>query len=130
GSQGLGGDGGSRGPRPKGGSNDRLPLRAGRSAVQLSLGCVFKVAEKLSIAGAVCSIVAMRRRFELGDEEWAAIAGLLPSERGRKARPARNNGRMVRRRCSRPWAKPPTGRATLSGLRRSRAARATPWPAL
>jgi transposase len=56
---------------------------------------VSKVAENFSMAARVCSIVAMRRRFELSDVEWAAIAGMLPPERGRKARPARNNRRMI-----------------------------------
>jgi transposase len=37
----------------------------------------------------------MQRRFELTDEQWAVIAPLLPPERSRKARPARNNRRMV-----------------------------------
>jgi transposase len=43
----------------------------------------------------VCSIISVRRRFELTDEQWAPIAPLLPSERGRKARPAIDNRRMV-----------------------------------
>jgi transposase len=43
----------------------------------------------------LCSILGMQRRFELTDEQWAVIAPLLPPERGRKARPARNNRRMV-----------------------------------
>jgi transposase len=43
----------------------------------------------------LCSMLGMRRRFELSDETWAQIAPLLPPERGRKARPARNNRRMV-----------------------------------
>jgi len=38
---------------------------------------------------------AMRRRFELSDEQWQVIGPQLPPERGRKARPARNNRRMV-----------------------------------
>ena len=37
----------------------------------------------------------MGRRFELSDETWASIAPNLPPERGRKARPATNNRRMV-----------------------------------
>jgi transposase len=37
----------------------------------------------------------MRRRFELSDETWASIAPHLPPERGRKARPATDNRRMV-----------------------------------
>ena len=37
----------------------------------------------------------MRRRFELTDETWASIAPHLPPERGRKARPATDNRRMV-----------------------------------
>jgi transposase len=37
----------------------------------------------------------MRRRFELSDETWARIAPHLPAERGRKARPATDNRRMV-----------------------------------
>jgi transposase len=40
-------------------------------------------------------MVAMRRRFELSDEQWAPIAPLLPPERGRKARPAIDNRRMT-----------------------------------
>lgn len=40
-------------------------------------------------------MVAVKRRFELSDEQWAPIAPLLPPERGRKARPAINNRRMV-----------------------------------
>jgi transposase len=43
----------------------------------------------------MCSILGMQRRFELTDEQWAVIAPLLPPERGRKARPARDNRRMV-----------------------------------
>src|SRR5438874_2525579 len=37
----------------------------------------------------------MQRRFELTDEQWATIGPLLPPERGRKARPATSNRRMV-----------------------------------
>jgi transposase len=37
----------------------------------------------------------MRKRFELSDEQWTVIGPLLPPERGRKARPARDNRRMV-----------------------------------
>ena len=37
----------------------------------------------------------MRRRYELTDEQWDRIAGFLPSERGRKARPAKDNREMV-----------------------------------
>ena len=37
----------------------------------------------------------MRRRYELADEQWERISGLLPPERGRKARPARDNREMV-----------------------------------
>ena len=37
----------------------------------------------------------VRRRFELSDDQWDAIASLLPAERGRKARPARDNREMV-----------------------------------
>jgi transposase len=37
----------------------------------------------------------MKRRYELTDEQWLRVARLLPPERGRKARPARNNRRMV-----------------------------------
>lgn len=37
----------------------------------------------------------MRRRFELSDETWARIAPQLPAERGRKARPSRDNRSMV-----------------------------------
>lgn len=37
----------------------------------------------------------MRRRLELSDETWATIAPHLPPERGRKARPATDNRRMV-----------------------------------
>lgn len=43
----------------------------------------------------MCSIILVRRRFELSDEQWAPIAPLLPPERGRKARPAIDNRRMV-----------------------------------
>lgn len=35
------------------------------------------------------------RRHELTDEQWEKIKGLLPPERGRKARPARSNRPMV-----------------------------------
>ena len=38
---------------------------------------------------------AMQRRYEVTDEQWAKIGPLLPPERGRKARPARNNRVMV-----------------------------------
>ena len=34
-------------------------------------------------------------RGDLGDEEWAVIAGLLPPERGRWARPAQDNRRFL-----------------------------------
>ncbi|ARS29443.1 IS5 family transposase [Sphingomonas sp. KC8] len=34
-------------------------------------------------------------RGDLTDEEWAVIAGLLPSERGRKSRPAHDNRRYL-----------------------------------
>jgi transposase len=37
----------------------------------------------------------MRRRFELSDEVWDRIAPQLPAERGRRARPARDNRSMV-----------------------------------
>src|SRR5262249_30517069 len=37
----------------------------------------------------------MTRRFEVTDEQWAIIGPLLPPEGGRRARPARNNRRMV-----------------------------------
>jgi transposase len=37
----------------------------------------------------------MQRRYELTDEQWSRIGPLLPPERGRKARPALNNRRMV-----------------------------------
>ena len=37
----------------------------------------------------------MGRRFELSDEVFCAIAPELPPERGRKARPATDNRRMV-----------------------------------
>jgi transposase len=40
-------------------------------------------------------MVSMKRRFELSDEQWAPIGPLLPAERGRKARPAIDNRRMV-----------------------------------
>jgi transposase len=43
----------------------------------------------------VCSLLAVKRRFELSDEQWSSLAALLPRERGRKARPAINNRRMV-----------------------------------
>ena len=43
----------------------------------------------------MCSILWMRKRFELSDETWASIAPHLPPERGRKARPAIDNRRMV-----------------------------------
>jgi transposase len=59
------------------------------------LGRVLKVAQKFSMRSWVCSILGMRRRFELSDEQWASIGSKLPPERGRKARPARDNRRMV-----------------------------------
>jgi len=34
-------------------------------------------------------------RGDLTDEQWAVIGGLLPSERGRKARPAHDNRRFL-----------------------------------
>lgn len=34
-------------------------------------------------------------RGDLKDEEWAVIAGLLPTERGRKSRPAHDNRRFL-----------------------------------
>lgn len=34
-------------------------------------------------------------RGDLTDEEWAVLEGLLPSERGRKARPAHDNRRFL-----------------------------------
>lgn len=34
-------------------------------------------------------------RGDLTDEEWEVIAGLLPSERGRKSRPAHDNRRFL-----------------------------------
>ncbi len=34
-------------------------------------------------------------RGDLADEEWAVIEGLLPSERGRKSRPAHDNRRFL-----------------------------------
>ena len=34
-------------------------------------------------------------RGDLMDEQWAVIGGLLPSERGRKARPAHDNRRFL-----------------------------------
>jgi transposase len=37
----------------------------------------------------------MRRRYELYDEQWGGISGLMPPERDRKARPARDNREMV-----------------------------------
>jgi transposase len=37
----------------------------------------------------------VRRRYELTDEQWEGIRGLLPPERGRKARPAKDNRPMV-----------------------------------
>ena len=37
----------------------------------------------------------MRRRYELTDEQWARIGALLPPERGRRARPAKDNRLMV-----------------------------------
>ena len=37
----------------------------------------------------------MRRRYDLTDEQWDRIAGLLPPERGRRARPAKDNRLMV-----------------------------------
>jgi transposase len=43
----------------------------------------------------LCSMVGMRRRFELSDELWAMIGPVLPPERGRQARPARDNREMV-----------------------------------
>jgi transposase len=37
----------------------------------------------------------VKRRYELTDEQWERISGLLPPERGRKARPAKDNRQMV-----------------------------------
>jgi transposase len=37
----------------------------------------------------------MRRRYDVSDEVWAMISPLLPAERGRKARPCRDNREMV-----------------------------------
>jgi transposase len=37
----------------------------------------------------------VKRRYELTDEQWERIRGLLPPERGRKARPAKDNRQMV-----------------------------------
>ena len=37
----------------------------------------------------------MKRRYELTDEQWERVRGLLPPERGRKARPAKDNRMMV-----------------------------------
>lgn len=37
----------------------------------------------------------MRRRHELGDEQWERIEPLLPSERGRRGRPANPNRIVV-----------------------------------
>jgi len=37
----------------------------------------------------------VERRYELTDEQWEQIRGLLPPERGRKARPAKDNRLMV-----------------------------------
>jgi len=37
----------------------------------------------------------MMDRGDLTDEEWDVIAGLLPSERGRKSRPAHDNRRFL-----------------------------------
>jgi transposase len=37
----------------------------------------------------------VRRRYELTDDQWEGIRGLLPPERGRKARPAKDNRQMV-----------------------------------
>jgi len=37
----------------------------------------------------------MMGRGDLTDEEWDVIAGLLPSERGRKSRPAHDNRRFL-----------------------------------
>jgi transposase len=37
----------------------------------------------------------MMDRGDLTDEEWGVIAGLLPSERGRKSRPAHDNRRFL-----------------------------------
>jgi len=55
----------------------------------------------------------MKRRFELSDERWVQIAPHLPPERGRKARPARDNRRMVNAilwvlRTGAPWRDLPT----------------------
>jgi hypothetical protein len=38
-----------------------------------------------------CSLGAILGCGDLSDEEWAVIKTLLPSERGRKARPAHDN---------------------------------------
>jgi transposase len=51
---------------------------------------------------------SVRRRYELTDEQWDRIRGLLPAGRGRKARPAKNNRVMVNgmiwvRRTGAPW---------------------------
>jgi transposase len=58
-------------------------------------------------------MLGMRRRFELSDEQWAQIGPQLPAERGRKARPARDNRRMVNAmlwvlRTGAPWRDMPT----------------------
>jgi transposase len=37
----------------------------------------------------------VKRRYELTDEQWQQICDLLPPERGRKARPAKDNRQMV-----------------------------------
>ena len=65
------------------------------SDVRRTLGRVFNIAENFSIRARVCSICAMQRRYEVTDEQWAEIGPLLPPERGRRARPARNNRVMV-----------------------------------
>ena len=55
----------------------------------------------------------MRRRHELTDDQWQQICGLLPAERGRKARPARSNRVMVNAmlwilRTGAPWRDMPS----------------------
>jgi transposase len=77
------------------GASGMVGLELAFRGVGLKLGRVLKVAKYFSIGLEMCSILGMKRRFELSDEVWDQIAPQLPAERGRKARPCRNNRRMV-----------------------------------